>query len=162
MATIKELEDGIKKLNDDFQELKAKKQNNGRWVPGHGEIYYYIGSGLVVDPTKNYNQEYDKNRILVGNCYKTEEDGEKERDRIIAIAEVNQIIREENGDRVIDWNDSGQNKYMLCYNYENEFLETSMLFKQKLPCELDFFSGRARETIMTRITQDQINKIWRL
>ena len=161
MATLKELEDGIKRLNDDLQALKAK-QNSGHWVPEQGEIYYYIDSDLSVSPTDNYNHRHDKNRILVGNCYKTLAEAEKERDRLIAIAEVNQIIREENGCHVVDWNDSNQHKLLLCYDYSDKSLGSSSCAQRKIPSELDFCWGEALIKIISRITQDQINKIWRL
>ena len=172
MATIKELEESVKKLNkeieervkklhDDLVELKAK-QNSGHWVPEQGGIYYYIDSDLSVSPTYNYNHRYDKNRILVGNCYKTLAEAEKERDRLIAIAEVNQIIREENGGEVPDWNDCDQQKWLLCYDYSNNSLEATLSIQRKIPSELDFCCGGALKKIMSRITQDQINKIWRL
>ena len=161
MATIKEIEDGIKKLHDDLAELKAK-QNNGRWVPKLGEYYYYIDSDLSVAPTENYNHRHDKNRILVGNCYKTQAEAEKERDRLIAIAEVNQIIREENGDWVPDWNDSNLHKRLLGYDYSDKSLGSSLCAQRKIPSELDFCCDVVARNIISRITQDQINKIWRL
>ena len=161
MATIKEIEDGIKKLHDDLAELKAK-QNNGRWVPKLGEYYYYIDSDLSVAPTENYNHRHDKNRMLVGNCYKTQAEAEKERDRIVAIAEVNQIIREENGDWVPDWSDSNQQKRLLCYDYSDKSMGTFLSFKRKLHSELDYCCVEVVRNIISRITQDQIKKIWRL
>ena len=161
MATLKELEDGIKRLNDDLQALKAK-QNSKRWVPGHGEIYYYIDSALDVVFSQNNNFDNDKNRILVGNCYKTQAEAEKERDRIVAIAEVNQIIREENGDWVPDWSDSNQQKRLLCYDYSDKSMGTFLSFKRKLHSELDYCCVEVVRNIISRITQDQIKKIWRL
>ena len=172
MATIKELEESVKKLNkeieervkklhDDLAELKAK-QNSGLWVPEQGEIYYYIYSDLSVVVDRNHNYQSDKNRILVGNCYKTEEDGEKERDRLIAIAEVNQIIREENGDWVPNWKNDGQTKKQIVFSYTTNCLACADCYTCKAESALEYCSVFAISSVMDRITRDQIDKIWRL
>ena len=159
MATIKELEDGIKKLNNDLQELKAKQK---RWVSEQGEIYYYIDSNLYVVLERNYNYQSDKNRILVGNCYETNAEAEKERDRIIAIAEVNQIIREENDGQVLDWNDDRQTKKQIVFSYTTNCLTYADCYACKAESALEYCSVFAISSVIARITQDQINKIWRL
>ena len=161
MATIKELEDGIKKLNDDLQELKAKR-NNRRWDPEHGDVYYYIYSDLSVSPTENYEHRHDKNRILVGNCYETKADAEKERDRMVAIAEVNRIIREENGDWVPDWNDHSKDKFTLTFCHARRGLMFYSVTTWQIETVLEYCSDKKLKVIISRITQDQINKIWRL
>ena len=104
----------------------------------------------------------DQKRILVGNCYKTQEEAGKERDRMIAIAEVNQIIREENGDWVSDWNDSEQLKQRLAYDYKMRKLTSIGLDVMNLELALEDISEDVIKTVISRVTQDQINKIWRL
>ena len=161
MATIKELEELVKKLNDDLQALKVK-QNSGRWVPDAGEVYYYVDSALVVVVGHNYNFVEDQKRILVGNCYKTQEEAGKERDRMIAIAEVNQIIREENGDWVPDWNDSEQLKQRLAYDYKMRKLTSIELDVINLELALEDISENAIKKVISRIRPSHINKIWLL
>ena len=60
-------------LDEWFEEIKESKV----WEPETGNGYYYISGSGYVDHDVNYRFSCDENRIILGNCFKTEKDAEK-------------------------------------------------------------------------------------
>lgn len=110
----------IENLSEDERNIllglieKANKQKNKTWEPENDEKYYYAYSmGGVYSDYWTGSLE-DKNRYLIGNCFKTKEDAEFAIEKLKVVAELKRFA-EENNECAIDWNDI-QDKHIIYLN----------------------------------------------
>jgi len=157
------------KIDEMEQKVAAEKAAEaGPFVPKTGEIYFGIDIGTRLKPSgpkNNIQQHITDNDTLLGGVYRTKEDAQVAIDRMIAIGEVNAIIREENARAgwVADWSDRNTRVANLCYNHQSKDVQRNYNSTPAQPLvELDYFHTGAFNTIKARITQYQINKLWRL
>lgn len=82
------------------------------FIPKEGELFYYIeDTGNI---TNDIRRKFIAHRIKSGNCYCTEEDARKARDRQYAKRELEVLADELNGGVNIDWNNR-ELKYSFSY-----------------------------------------------
>lgn len=123
MTTIQELEQNISSIKEELSKLEEKlktfKPRVGRQVPENGDIYYFIGGARAsVFEDKWANDSYDQQRFNSYNYFKTEEEAQREIDRRLIKAKLNEIANRLNGGQVIKWDSAIQRKYYL--NLDNE------------------------------------------
>lgn len=123
MTTIQELEQNISSIKEELSKLEEKlktfKPRVGRQVPKNGDIYYFIGGARAsVFEDKWANDSYDQQRFNSYNYFKTEEEAQREIDRRLIKAKLNEIANRLNGGQVINWDSAIQRKYYL--NLSNE------------------------------------------
>lgn len=118
MTTIQELEQNISSIKEELSKLEEKlktfKSRVGRQMPKNGDIYYFIGGARAsVFENKWTNDPYDQQRFNSYNYFKTEEEAQREIDRRLIKAKLNEIANRLNGGQVIQWNSAIQRKYYL-------------------------------------------------
>ena len=118
MTTIQELEQNISSIKEALSKLEEKlktlKSGVGRQMPENGDIYYFIGGARTsVFEDKWANDSYDQQRFNSYNYFKTEEEAQREIDRRLIKAKLNEIANRLNGGQVIQWNSAIQRKYYL-------------------------------------------------
>lgn len=118
MTTIQELEQNISSIKEELSRLEEKlktfKPRVGRQVPENGDIYYFLGGAkTAVFENKWTNDSYDQQRFNSYNYFKTEEEAQREIDRRLIKAKLNEIANRLNGGQVIQWNSAIQRKYYL-------------------------------------------------
>ena len=139
---IIELENKIKELTNELSELKAelenKESNDGRrWKPKVRENYYYIyGCGEVNEDIWT-NAEWNTNRYLLGNCFRTEEEAKFEIERLKVIAEMREF--EESPDR--EWDGDTEHYFIYCNAFSQEI---NIDFTYKRKSNGIFFESKAR------------------
>lgn len=113
---IKDLESDIQASQNTIEELKKAIANmeEKAWKP-EGEGKYYCAEGLKV-VSYNYNNQFDKDMISIGNYFKTKERAER------ALFEQNLRLKlrkfaEDNNDK-INWGNT--EKFYLMYNYDKK------------------------------------------
>ena len=136
MTTIQELEQNISSIKEELSKLEEKlrtfKSGVGRQMPENGDIYYFIGGVRAsVFENKWTNDSYDQQRFNSYNCFKTAEEAQKEIDRRLIKAKLNEIANRLNDDQVIDWNNR-QHKYYLILDSEESSLHLSFSFIDKI------------------------------
>ena len=85
-----------------------------------------------------------------------------EADRDKAIAEVSTIIHEANGTWVPDWKDTYQAKAQLDYEWVGGELGYTTRYDNESVCLLPYFNHKVWLKVKGRISQSQINLIFRL
>lgn len=129
METRQELRETINELKDKLKEAQVKLQKLGgeRFNPEEGETYYYVDDDTCICRA-NFNNclNKDKNRYNAYNCFKTQEEAEKEADKIYIRRKLEDVARCLNGNEKIDWNNLNQPKYHIVYNSEEKCL-TNMI-----------------------------------
>ena len=123
MTTIQELEQNISSIKEELSKLEEKlrtfKSGVGRQMPENGDIYYFIGGVRAsVFENKWTNDSYDQQRFNSYNCFKTEEEAQKEIDRRLIKAKLNEIANRLNGGQAIKWDSVIQRKYYLTLSNE--------------------------------------------
>ena len=115
MTTIQELEQNISSIKEELSKLEEKlktlKSGVGRQIPKRGDTYYFINYKVYKD--RWANDSFDQQRFNSYNCFKTEEEAQKEIDRRLIKAKLNEIANRLNGAQVIQWNSAIQRKYYL-------------------------------------------------
>ena len=117
MTTIQELEQNINSIKEELSKLEEKlktlKPRVGRQMPEKGDIYYFIGNDGSIFEDKWANDSYDQPRFNSYNYFKTEEEAQREIDRRLIKAKLNEIANRLNDGQVIQWNSAIQRKYYL-------------------------------------------------
>ena len=136
MTTIQELEQNISNIKEELgkleEKLKTLKSGVGRQVPKNGDTYYFINFKVYKD--RWANDSFDQQRFNSYNYFKTEEEGQKEIDRRLIKAKLNEIANRLNGGQVINWDSAIQRKYYLnldsgegtTYCLSEDFLEVAV------------------------------------
>ena len=137
MTTIQELEQNISSIKEELSKLEEKlktfKSRVGRQMPENGDIYYFIGGVRAsVFENKWTNDSYDQQRFNSYNCFKTVEEAQKEIDRRLIKAKLNEIANRLNGDLVIMWNSAIQRKYYLNLDSEESSLHLNFSIIDKI------------------------------
>lgn len=91
---------------------KSNKLKSKVWKPEYGETYFYIGSRVYI--SRWLDDDIDRTRYAIGNCFKTQEEAEFALERQKVITELKRFALEHNEE--IDGNNKQQNKYILFYN----------------------------------------------
>ena len=115
MTTIQELEQNISSIKEELSKLEEKlktfKSGVGRQMPKNGDTYYFINFKSYKD--RWANDSFDQQRFNSYNYFKTEEEAQKEIDRRLIKAKLNDIANRLNGGQVINWDSAIQRKYYL-------------------------------------------------
>ena len=135
MTTVQELEQNINSIKEELSKLEEKlktlKSGAGRQMPENGDIYYFIG-GTTVYEDKWTNDSCDQQRFNSYNYFKTEEEAQREIDRRLIKAKLNEIANRLNGGQVIQWNSAIQRKYYLNLDSEESSLHLNFSIIDKI------------------------------
>lgn len=82
-------------------------------MPKNGDVYYFIVDSNTIYEDKWANDSSDQQRFNFYNCFKTAEEAQKEIDRRLIKAKLNEIANRLNGGQVINWDSAIQRKYYL-------------------------------------------------
>ena len=137
MTTIQELEQNISSIKEELSKLEEKlktlKSGVGRQMPEKGDIYYFLGGARTsVFEGKWANDSYDQQRFNSYNYFKTEEEAQREIDRRLIKAKLNEIANRLNGGQVIQWNSAIQRKYYLELDSEEPSLHLNFSIIDKI------------------------------
>ena len=101
-------------LTDWFEEIKEPT----RWRPEMCRNYYRVGSdGKVYDDVWVNDSAVDNGRFEIGNCFRTEEEGEKAKEYLKALA----VVRGDATSKFI----KGRDNFFVAYNYTFNCLDVS-------------------------------------
>lgn len=114
-----ELEKKIENLQKQIDELKNVKieEKQKKWKPAVGEKYYYINSVEKINCYDFIDDEFDNDCVNFGNCFKTKEEAEFALYKIKYTQMFKQYVEEHS--EPIDWENSGQEKWFIYYNFNN-------------------------------------------
>lgn len=133
-------EDQIKDLIEQYNKPTHKRQY---FVPKVGGEFYVITSdGKVLKHVRSNEYDLKEQMIwLIGNAFKTEEDGYVELNRRQALVRIwNNYDDKYSWD--IDWSNQNIRKHDICYNYKSlKFFEDSSVTNYIYSTELPYFKS---------------------
>ena len=125
-------------LAEDWKVVKESKA----WEPKEREPYYYVDSNGEVLGDCNSNHRVDKDRICLGNCFKTKEEADHMVEKLKVINELKNFALE-NNEEEIDWNNLSQRKYVIIYDPEDQNVDVYCYWRtQYLPFNIYFTSEK--------------------
>ena len=100
----------IKEIEESTNEISEPKK---RWKPKYNDDYYICDINGNIYLTKCYWDNDDHFIYSIGNCFKTEEEAENYKEKLIIRQELKDLADELNHDNPIDWKDEDQRKYYI-------------------------------------------------
>ena len=133
---------------------KANKKESKVWVPEPRYIYYLISSeGEITQSIWCGSHPIDKNRYLIGNCFKTQEEAEFALERQKVIVELERFAKEHND----------TNKHscrLLRYDNECSFSSAIGVYNYGAAVIPTFTSDRSAMEAVETIGKDRIKKYY--
>ena len=119
MESLEELKKQLKEISEKIEKIE-KVEKNKRWRAGVGERYYCIDrngrNNYFSDNDDAMDNYYHKTR----NYFRTAEEAQRHLDNINTYYELMDLAEELNNGEEIDWKDSSQKKYHLCFDTARE------------------------------------------
>ena len=151
---LKELEEAKQKIAGIEKKIEEKKTETGRWKPKEGDKYWLINAAGWICNSQWDDDDTDRERYLVGNCYPTEEECKFAREKLKVIAELKEYAEPKSR----AWN--GENvRYHIYYNYDVEkvYISWAQMAKQN---EIYFESEEKARQAIDAIGEQRIAKFY--
>ena len=113
-----------------LEAINPEVKQGGRFKPRDDEEYWSLSSGGQPEKGLWGNDELDKTRYIMGNCYRTKEEAESARDKQLALVRVQDKL-EELTDVPLDWDGVPQYKSVLYYSWEVASFDTHCVEKSQ-------------------------------
>ena len=113
----KELEQEVKRLEEQIKDLKIKLEEKAKKKPYEAEVpedvgdYYNPDEFGVIDRLEEFSTDYAENCYIRGLAFKTREEAEKFDKERILINKLKDWAKKYNGDWTPDWNDDDETIY---------------------------------------------------
>jgi len=146
----------VNTLADDWEVVEEKEV----WKPKKGERYcYYNSEGAIYEI--NYDEDsIDKNRLALGNCFKTKKEAEHMVEKLKIIKELRDFALE-NNEEEIDWNNLSQRKYVIIYDPEDQNVDVYCYWRtQYIPFNIHFTSEEIARKAIETVGEDRIKKYY--
>lgn len=137
---------------------KANKPQNKVWKPNFNEDYYTI-NGYAVMLQNFTNDNSDKTRYALGNCFKTEKEAKFVVEKLKVIAELKRFA-EENNEYEIDWNNSVQKKWCIFYDHQDYRIDSGCGKSCQQDALVWFTSSEIAERAIKTIGEDRLRKYY--
>lgn len=127
-----------------------------------GSTYYWKYSDYDIGNSTWRNNNADKARYSLGNCYKTKEEAEQ----AIEILKIHNELKhyaEEHNEAEIDWSNDDQCKYLIRVDFDcgdrDMDIDIDYEYSYKQPNQIYFTSHEIAEDAIKAIGEDRV-KMW--
>lgn len=104
--------------NEVKTETPKEVVQSGFFEPKEGEKYYFVDPfGDIGESTSGYEPVLFDDRVLVGNCFRTEQDARDHLEYLKAIRRIKKYIYENGMSFSPNWEDSTEDKFYLKYEF---------------------------------------------
>lgn len=151
---ISELQSKVSKI-----ENESKKENN-RWRAQKGASYWYVNDNGYILGTYDDMWCVDNYRFKKRNYFKTEEEAEEYQEIINTYYDLMDLAEELNNGEKIDWNDKGQYKNSLYYDYDSDTLEQESIYGYKELGQIYCLDDNFKKKAVEKIGADKLIKLF--
>lgn len=145
-------------LAEDWEIVEESKV----WKPKEKELYFYYDSEGLIYESVYSGGSIDKNRLDLGNCFRTREQAKHMVEKLKVINELKNFAAE-NNEKEIDWKNDNQEKHIITYavnyEYKNIIFSYSSIAKY-LPFNIYFTSKEITQKAIETIGEDRIKKYY--
>lgn len=131
------------------------------WKPKKAELYFYYDNEGFIYESIYSGGSIDKNRLDLGNCFKTREQANHMVEKLKVIKELRDFALE-NNEEEIDWKNPNQVKHIIVYNNETQIIRTDLWYAstQYIPFNIYFTSQKIAQKAIETIGEDRIKKYY--
>ena len=138
---------------------KANKPVNKVWKPEYNRDYYFIRNNGQICYTNWIKSDIDKERFILGNCFKTEKEAEFALEKLKVIIELKRYALEHN-EKEIDWC-QGTCKYYIQYDHMNNKLDIRYgRYRKNYNSSMYFTSEKIAQAAIKEIGEERIKKYY--
>jgi hypothetical protein len=151
MTELEKLKQQLNQLQEKINNLE-KQDKKRKWQPQKGEEYYFINDIGNIERRK-YDRILMKDIWLTsqGNYFRTQKEAATYLFNLRTKAELRALAEGLNGDRVINWNDTRQDKHSIIYNGKTGTIDNNVFSFLRAPsliyCLDENFGDKAIEQI---------------
>lgn len=145
------------------EQLKAileveEKPQSKVWKPDIGYKYWFVTDyGVVAFDVRSAGSNFFKWHYISGNCFRTKEEAEFYKEKLLVTAELQRFADEHN--EAVDWNEYTNNKYFLVYSYINGAITIECRSACKVS-EIVFSSFEIAKQAIETIGEERIKKYY--
>lgn len=145
------------KQKKQLNEILGAKPQTKMWKPITEETYYYLNYWGEINSGRWTNDTSDNWLFDSGNCFRSEEEAEFYKEKLLVTAELQRFAEEHN--EPIDWNNAEQPKYYLSYDYEEATIDVFLLFSISYPMTC-FTSEYIAKQAIEAVGENRIKKYY--
>ena len=137
---------------EEYMELKKQaRATTKRWKPKNDEKYVYITPDFKLN-AEYFEGQFDEECWSAGNCFKTEEEAQKELDRRLAEQELLELC---------DWEEGGS-CYEIEYNFNEKCFKADSYITYYCFSPYRFASQYSAQKALNELGTDKLKLIFRI
>lgn len=157
---IEELENKIKELQEEINKLKEEKKPVKRWRAKENGHFYYVDSGGTIFKIIDGCFDKDNYRYNAGNYFKTEQEAENYKEKLLIYQELKDLALELNNVEKIDWEDLKQLKKRIFYDMYNKRLSSTITSGCKEIGQIYCLNENFLDIAKDRIGEERLKKLF--
>lgn len=138
------------------REQEAEKRKV--WKPKQGEQYWRVfPNGRVCSDRFDYGSAVCNFNLAIGNCFRTQEEAEFHREKMLVLGEL-QRYADEHNEGEIDWGDDEQMKYCIYYGHYSKVIFISRECSAQQVGQIYFTSEQIARDAIATVGEERIKK----
>lgn len=158
MTNINDLQEQFENLMKQGQELLEKMKENHiadvskkvRWEPKKNEKYFYITPNFKLK-AEYFEEQFDEECWSVGNCFKTEQEAQKELDRRLAEQELFDLA---------DYDEKEREGWIIVFDFDLKFVPSN--FSHRYACFPRFATEESAQNAIKQLGTEKLKLIFRI
>lgn len=161
----KELEQEVKRLEEQIKDLKVKLESKVEKEPYEVEVpedvgdNYFIGEYGNIYSLKGCNMNLARIQYRLGLAFKTEEEAEQHLKESILLFKMHKWAEEYNGEWTPNWNDYKEEKWTVMYHNECEEFEIYENYRYREFLKLPYFESEEIAELFIKEFGDEIKEV---
>ena len=159
MNKLEELEKKYKELGEEIERLKSKSTEK-RWRADFAEDYFYIDDvgNILCDDDEDIGP--DIFRYNNRNYFRTQAEAEKALNKIIIYNQLKDLAERLNDGETINWNDSNQRKWRICFDTSAKKLDYEYNLTYKCLAEIYCLDPDFLDRALDEIGEEDLMKLF--
>ena len=161
MDNLEELKKQISELQSKVNELENdNKKEKKRWRAQKSYFYYYIDDAGKIEEINDPRWDIDDYRYKTRNYFATYEEAEEYQEIISTYYDLMDLAKKLNNGTKINWNDKGQYKNSLYYDYDSDTLEQESIYGYKELGQIYCLDDNFKKKAVEKIGKDKLIKLF--
>lgn len=158
MNKLEELEKKYKELGEEIERLKS--QSAERWRADEDTSFYYISADGIIEDTVESGWGCDDFKYDNRNYFKTYEEADKVLNKILIYNKLKDLAERLNDGETINWNDSNQRKWRICFDTSVKKLDYEYNLTYKCLAEIYCLSPDFLDRALDEIGEEDLMKLF--
>lgn len=155
---VNELKEKLNNLKESNIEKTEEENNYKRVRVKEGEKYWSLGDFGDSTSYKDLNDKIDNFNYRIGNYFKTKEQAENYKEKLLIEQELRDVAMELNKGEKIDWDDVNQEKISLGYNFPVNSIQCSYEYLFKCQDKIYCLDKNFKDVAIERIGEERLAK----